>query len=208
MTPEKIMLKNLCVKTDNLSQTAPPFTNLIRLFDLEMFLKYCETSNIEEIERLLLVSDGSMTRMLNSLFLSEVIFQVKNQEIEPLDAEMAEYLDTSPNQPAINRVVWLGCKNHNKLIYAFSVILTSSINKNLYKDVVFKKSPLGILMSKYKIPVLRSKLFIGLIKSEQIASELGLDKNHTFWARIYQLSAKDDLTAAIFEVFSPEIIKA
>jgi chorismate-pyruvate lyase len=199
------MLKKQGIDTGKINQMSYKVDSPAQWFNAEDFLKYCSNNKIPQLERLLLVSDGLLTRLLKALFLSEVSFQVSNQEIVPIDKEMADYLETTPNQNAISREVWMGNKKQNKLVYAYSSILTEQINPDLYKEIVYKNNPLGSLISEHKLPVLRNKFFIGQIKSEQIASNFGIDTNQQFWARIYRITAKKELTIAIFEVFSPEI---
>jgi chorismate-pyruvate lyase len=70
-----------------------------------------------------------------------------------------------------------------------------------------KLQPLGALISRYEIPDLRDKLLIGEVRSEQIASALGLDKDHRMWARTYRIRAGRALTTGILEIFSPALFE-
>jgi len=198
-------VKNL--DTRNISRMLYPVYPPVKWLSLDEFFDYCSIHQIDPLTRLLLASDGSVTRLLKALLLSPVKLEVQRQEIAPLDQEMADYLETDPDQMAINRDIWLMRGDQERLIYAYSVLPVSRINKRLFQEITQSKKPLGALIAKYNLPALRDRLVLGLVQSKQIASDLGLPKEHSFWARCYRLSAKEELMAAIFEIFSPRIIK-
>lgn len=194
------------LNTCNANKIPYSLSPAVKWFDEKEFFSYCQSHKIDKLARLVLASDGSLTRLIKTVFHS-VNLSLKNQELSPLDNDMADYLGLQPGEPTLNREVWLGSKENKKLVYAYSAILTTDIDPRLMKEISYAEKPLGSIIAKHKLFVLRDKLILGIIKNKQIANGFGYKDDQSLWARIYRLSAKDRLISAIFEVFSPELVE-
>ncbi len=154
--------------------------------------------------KVLLTSDGSMTMHLKALFNKPVEIEVKDQRQVLMDKEMAEYIGTDEKE-AIERTVWLKV-DKKKVLFAHSIIPLKQISEDILKDITRK--PLGIFLGEQGYPVLRDRLMISLVESEEIANEFGFPPKEPLWARRYRLIAQGRLSAALFEVFSPGLLEA
>jgi len=172
---------------------------------LDDFLDYCLKSGIDDLSRLILSSNGSLTRLLRALTLSEVAFKVGRQTLTSIDEDTARFLDTAASGPAISRDVWMGCEK-KQLVFATCLISISEMSSELYDEITRQVKPLGTLISKYNLRAVKEKFSFALVKSPQIAAQLGYNQDQSFWARFYKLSAEGGLLAKVFEVFSPELV--
>lgn len=160
--------------------------------------------DVPPIFKVLLTSDGSMTTHLKALFYKPVEVEVKEQRQGFINDEMAAYLETDEKE-ALERTVWLRV-GRKKILYAHSTIPLKQISEDMLKDITRK--PLGIFLGEQGYPVLRDRLMISLVESEEIANEFGFPPKEPLWARRYRLIAQGRLTAALFEVFSPGLLEA
>jgi len=172
---------------------------------LDDFLNYCLKFELDDTSRLILSSNGSLTRLLRAFSLSEVAFKVERQILTSIDKETAGFLDTVASQPAISRDVWMGCEQR-QLVFATCIISVSEMGRELYDEITRQEKPLGALISEYNLHALKEKFSFGLVKSPQIAAQLDFSHGQNFWARFYKLSAEGGLLAKVFEVFSPELV--
>lgn len=173
-------------------------------FEISEFLDYCNANSVDLLPRLFLASDGSMTNMLQTLLMNNITMDVQRQEKVQLGHEEAEFLNSDVNAQAIVRDAWL-MSSSKRLVYACSVLPLSQMNDKIYEEITESKNPLGTLILKQNMPTLRDCLKIGLVRSEDVAKELGLPKDCVFWARKYRLTGESGLKAAILEIFSPYV---
>jgi hypothetical protein len=110
------MLAKLGINTNEMVGMSYRVESPARWFDVDEFSEHCRSRDVGQLERLLLLSDGSLTRLLKALFLTDITFRVTNQEAVPMEPEMAEYLDIAAGQPSINRDGWLECSGRDKLV--------------------------------------------------------------------------------------------
>ncbi|MBI5642321.1 MAG: chorismate lyase [Deltaproteobacteria bacterium] len=122
-----------------------------------------ELSGLLPHQKLLLLSDGSMTLDLELLWRSMVEVEVKFQGITGLSKEAAAYLEEEPEKEALEREVWLTVED-KKLVYAHSVIPLDRIEQGLLDEL--KKTPdepLGRVLNSKKIFFSKKKLEVGLV---------------------------------------------
>ncbi len=162
-------------------------------------------------QKLLLLSDGSLTLELELLWRSVVEVEVKFKGTTTLSKEAAEYLEEAPDKEAMEREVWLTIDG-KRLVYAHSIIPLNCIEKGL-KDALEAHSdePLGRVLNTKKVFFSKKKLEVGKVVCRSAAADLGIEEDSPLIARRYMLyndegPGKWIIKAAVTEVFSPEII--
>ncbi len=171
-------------------------------FELAEFADHHLTTPLAPVARLLLTSDGSMTQMLESLLLTDVSMSIKKQEtIEP-EEDLRELAGAEGQKKALAREAWL-TDGKSPLIYANSLIFAKD-DEDASIDMLQKtEKPLGRMLIEKGVRTLRNNCRIGLVKSTELAAELGFSEETAFWSRHYSLSTDSGLRGIIFELFSP-----
>lgn len=172
--------------------------------DAGEFLALNSTRSIKPSARMLLLSDGSLTRLLNAFLLSPVTLNRLRQEEVALGREMAEYIEADAGQKVIDRDVWL-MNNNDKIVYANSVLPTSLMRDDIYNGITRGDTPIGILLSDQSILTMRDRLQIARIKASEVSRELGVPEDSELLARRHRLSIEGGFKGAILEVFSPRL---
>lgn len=163
-------------------------------------------------QRLLLLSDGSLTLDLELLWKSALTVDLKFKGLTELSGEDAAYLEEEPGRGALERVVWLTI-NSKRLVYARSLIPLDRINKDLKEELEARsEEPLGRVLTAKKVFFSKKKLEVGVVRCETASTDLGLDHATPLVARryiLYNMERPDDWTikAAVTEIFSPEAIE-
>lgn len=179
---------------------------------LRLFTRY----PLDPSGRLVVASDGSLTRLLETLYLSTIEVEIKDQKVGAIGKDMADYLGMDVSSEAIIRDAWL-VKGRERLVYAKSTFLLQGLNKRFLERLKRGEEPLGHLLRTHNLFTLRDNWQIAVILCGSIARDLGLPQDTRFWARRYRLFTNPSpggevqeglplVTAAIMEVFSPKIL--
>lgn len=174
--------------------------------DDKEFLSICSSNPLKAPARMLLLSDGSLTRLLNALLLSPITLNRLRQEEVMLDNEMAGYIEAEAGQKVIDRDVWL-MNGSEKLVYANSVLPTSLMRDDIYNEITKGDTPIGTLLSDQSILTRRDRLQVARVTSREVSRELGLPEETGLWARRYRLNTEGGFKGAITEVFSPRLFE-
>ncbi|MBI5809665.1 MAG: chorismate lyase [Deltaproteobacteria bacterium] len=167
---------------------------------------------LEPQQRLILLSDGSLTLELVLLFGAKGAVEVRRNALSTLDKETSSYLEEVPGKEAIERVVWLTLEN-KRLVFAKTLIPLDRIDRALKKTLEKKSSePLGRVLNSQKIAFIKERLELAPVMSAAAASDLGMDKDSLLLARRYVLFNREEgagrwiIKAAVTEIFNPAIM--
>ncbi len=176
---------------------------------INAYWKDWKTAPIDPLFRLLLSSDGTTVRSLNSLFLTPTVLEVVEQHEIEMDAASSLQLEVTEGEKALERSVWLNIEKaggpKEKLIYAVSTLPVSSLKPDLLHALHLRQKPLGQMIEEQSLPTFRDRLEVAYLPFEAVATTLALKEDTLFWARRYRLSISGQVSAIICEVFSPRL---
>ena len=174
----------------------------------------CERLHMPPQGRLLLLSDGSLTRFLEALSGSPVDVEIKNHETRRLNKEEAAYLEIPASQDAIIRDVWL-VQDRKKLVYARSIFPLAGFapdrfNREFLNKIATSIEPLGRSLTEQGFLTFKDRLAICAVHCSDINNLLNLAPHAILWAKRYRLTAEAAsggkcVTASVTEIFSPEL---
>lgn len=164
-------------------------------------------------EKLLYLSDASLTLELELLTDSRVEVEMRfNREVR-LSGPDAEYLGESAGEPATERLVWLTASGR-RLVYARSVIPAGPAAPWVAEELDRRRAePLGRVLNANKIPFTKEDLQVGSVRCEAAAADLGLDPSTMLAARRYVLVGMEGrdrriIKASVMEIFAPALVPA
>jgi len=169
-------------------------------------------AGLEPHQKLLLLSDGSMTLDLELLFGSPVEVEVERTASASLSAADAEYLVEEAGMEVTEREVWLTVEE-KRLVWAHTLIPVRRVRDDIKKSLDANRGePIGRVLNSMKVFFSKDRLDIGVVACAHASAALGLAPDTPLVARRYILSNRQDsdwlIKAAITEIFSPEIISA
>lgn len=190
---------------------------------VEAFRDYCRDHPVSPLLRLLLTSDGTLVGHLNSLFLKTIQVEVQAQSEVLIDDELAKWLEIPQGEKGVERKIWLTdgaplppldppekqvFTRGEKKLYAVSTFPISGLKPDFYHDMKLGRTPLGLMIQERRLSTRRDRLEIGHRPFPEIAKELGFPKDQLFWARRYRLTISEQVSGAIFEIFSPHLFSS
>lgn len=173
-----------------------------------------ELVGLEPHQKLLLLSDGSLTLELEILADDKVRAEVIATGTIEINGRDASYLEVEPNCKALERTVWL-IASGKRLVYAHTVIPLKSVDADILEAIEkMPEEPLGRVFLEKGILFMKDKLEIAAIRCAAAAEGLGLKKDAPLFARRCILTNRRGLPpssgrlikAAVIEVFSPDIV--
>lgn len=162
--------------------------------------------SLPELSRILLTSDGSMTQMLETIFLAKISINIKKQETVSPSVEVTGFAGLHEGSSALFREGWLTV-NSKPLVYAHSLLFFSGDGVLPLSKIRAFDKPLGKIMRSNNLKTLRDSFHIGMVTSADIANELKMDSGSMFWGRLYRLTTDQGLTGVMFELFCPWLLK-
>ena len=114
-------------------------------------LKGLDIRSLEPLQRVLLVTDGTLTEILEAAFLERIqLVKVLHQVVSP--ASSHEYLERKDDEAVIQRRVLLrGERSHRNYVYAESLIAIDRLEPAFRQDLVESNVPLGRLWLEHKL---------------------------------------------------------
>jgi chorismate-pyruvate lyase len=162
-------------------------------------------------QKLLLLSDGSLTVELEKLYGGELEVELKLNDYATLTPEEADYLMEDQECESVEREVWLN-RAGRRLVFARTLIPLSCIDAGLRAALAENAyKPIGRVLTACGVSFIKKHLMVGMMECAEAATDLGLVPNAPLAARRYILTNTDFETnpvikAVVTEVFSPEVI--
>jgi chorismate-pyruvate lyase len=153
--------------------------------------------------RALLLTDGSTTLFLQALCRTTITLEMIDQRTAPLPPSVTGWLEDAPNQPVLHRRVWL-TDGRRRLALGYALISLEQLSPALREQLAAGTRPIGLLADEAGRPSLRDQLQVGTLTDPALAKEFGSNLN-TLWCRRYRLRIPNTMSAAIIEIFSPEL---
>lgn len=120
-------------------------------------LKGLDISSLELLQRVLLVTDGTLTDILEAAFLERIQLVKVLQQV----VSSHECLEWEDNEPIIERGVLLrGERSRRNYVYAKSLIAVDRLQPAFRKDLLESNIPLGRLWLEHKLETYKEIVYV------------------------------------------------
>lgn len=161
---------------------------------------------LSPLQRVLLGTDGSVTRILELACGAPVAVTTRLQEVVQADAAVAEKLAIRPGEEVNHRIVELkNTRSGETLIYAESYTPLSRLSPSFRDDLMRADIPIGKILEYHRLETRREILGMAAGSREpEIARIFGLCGNPLFLSRQYRIIHGESPLMHIEEVFPAE----
>nr|YP_010336448.1 hypothetical protein MW428_pgp044 [Goniotrichopsis reniformis]UNJ14854.1 hypothetical protein [Goniotrichopsis reniformis] len=149
--------------------------------------------------RILIFSDGSLTRHLQIILGDYINIELENTALAQLNDYHGNLLYTKIDYPQISRQIWLVTEKNGKVVYANS-IWNENILRKYFKD---PNIPIGNWLIESELDIFRKIYKVEYVHYYDLEKHFGY--KGPFWSRYYFLIHKGDILASINEIFSSRI---
>lgn len=110
-----------------------------------------DVSSLDPLQRVLLVTDGTLTEILEANFFERISLVKISQEVTSATASHA-LLDPRPGEAVIERKILLqGERSHRNYAYAESLIAVDRLSRSFRDELLNSSTPLGRLWLEHKL---------------------------------------------------------
>ncbi|MEE8403666.1 MAG: chorismate pyruvate-lyase family protein [Candidatus Hydrothermarchaeaceae archaeon] len=157
---------------------------------------------LSPVQKILLTTDGSITRVFEALTGEKVSVDTKEQRIIPADKKIAKALKIDQGDEVNFRVVNL--KNSKGiLVRATSYAPLKRIDEGFREKITKADVPIGKIMSELKIEARREITGCSVIRAdERLAGLFKVSENSPLLKRNYNIIHKNEVLLNITEIFS------
>jgi beta-ribofuranosylaminobenzene 5'-phosphate synthase len=157
---------------------------------------------LSKAQRLLLMTDGSVTTLLEVLTGKPVVVKTLLQQVVKADLERAAALDVEEGDNINYRVVVLKNDDSDQpLIYAESYTPVARLRKELRHDFMKADIPIGRIMTRRKIESRREIRSVELLSNEELSNLFAVPNDVPFLSRTYDIIHHDLVLIRISEMF-------
>jgi len=156
-------------------------------------------------QKILLTTDGSVTRILEILTGKPVVVETLSRKIAPADSTVARWLQVPVGRKVNYRVVKLGNPKRTRVLtIARSWIALSRLSPKVRKDLTSTDLPIGKIISKHSLEVRREILNIDLAPaSKELAESFKTEVNTPLISKTYNIIYRNNILIRINEFFQP-----
>ena len=151
--------------------------------------------------RLLLVTDGTVTELLEALTGEPLRLGLKKQVADRTENHPAMALPDGHSACLYRQITLRGEKTGQDWLYAESVILQQKLRPDARRMLEQQKIPLGVILNKQLADNHREIVDCGYRDNAVAADHLGLERDHPFLYRVYRVLVKTSPIAIITEWF-------
>ena len=157
---------------------------------------------LSKAQRLLLMTDGSVTTLLEVMTGKPIVVTTLLQQVVRADAERAAALDIEEGDSINYRVVVLKNEGDDRpLTYAESYAPIARLKKEFRHDLMKADIPIGRIMTQRKIESRREIRCIETTSSEELSDLFGVPHDAPMLSRTYDILSHDMVLIRITETF-------
>ncbi len=160
-----------------------------------------EKLSLSLVQKILLTTDGSITRILEAIRGEPITVETITQELINADRETADILDTDLGSTVNYRVVNLR-DSKGVSIRAISYAPLERLPREFGEDIMKKDAPIGRIMAKLRIEARREIKGFEVIKAdEELSGVFGIPLGALLLKRMYNIIYHGGVLLNITEIF-------
>ena len=155
---------------------------------------------LKPIHKILLHTDGSITKILEAISGKSVSVETVKQQIVGANGEIAKILKVNVGEPVNYRVVNLKIDN-DVLAHAISYTPLKRLEKDFKDDLMKADIPIGKIMRKHKIEARREINWAKVEKAKEMSKIFGIGREDLLLVRNYNIIHGGEVLINITEYF-------
>ncbi len=162
---------------------------------------------LSPIQKILLTTDGSVTKILEAVRGGEIKVKTKKQEVIKADRKIAKLLKIMEGDEVNYRVVNLQ-DSKAVLVHATSYAPLKRLRREFREDIMKKDVPIGKILARLRLETRREIRNFGSLKAGEKFSRLfGIPKNSLLLKRNYNIIHNNEILLNITEIFPYEFFR-
>jgi chorismate-pyruvate lyase len=162
---------------------------------------YLELSTLAPVQRILLTTDGTLTKILEA-YLSEEIQMVKLSERSLISTQDIPWLELEWGSEVIERKILLqGKESRRNFLYAESILIPERLDKHFRGQLLESEIPLGKLMLAHRMETFKEIITSGKESPNGLSAFFQINNEDKLLSRTYRRSHHSKPVMLITEKF-------
>lgn len=167
-------------------------------------------SRLNHIQKILLMTDGTVTELLEYLSREPIVIEKVYQELESdlsgIPGDHLRSVDDGVAPVLVRKIILKGKYTNKNYIYAESTILVDRLPKPFREELIHTKTPIGKLWSKHRLETYKTDFVAVKEKSSrEVSSHLTVPLNSDVLSRTYSVYSCGEKSMVITEKFSASL---
>ena len=169
--------------------------------DILTKLNGIDLDSLDPLQRILLVTDGTLTEILEANFFERICLVKISQEVIPAAASHA-LLDPRPGEALIERKILLqGEESHRNYAYAESLIAVDRLSRSFRDELLNSTTPLGRLWLEHKLETFKELPGLGWHRADHLCRYFECADSAPLLVRTYRVFSFTRPVMVITEYF-------
>lgn len=165
---------------------------------------------LNHIQKILLMTDGTVTELLEYLsrepIVIEKIYQELEKDLSGIPGDHIQSVDGAVAPVLIRKIILKGQYTKKNYIYAESTILVDRLPETFREELIHTKTPIGKLWSKHRLETYKTDFVAVKEKSsESVSSHLSVPVDSDVLSRTYSVYSCGEKSMVITEKFSASL---
>lgn len=172
---------------------------------LRKLRKLEKETELTPVQKILLITDGSITRILEAVRGEDIEVITLVQEVVKSDARFAEIFGIPEGAEVNHRIVWLK-DSRDYLVHATSYCPLTRLDERFRTDIMKGDTPIGKIMKEHLMEARREIRELSTVRAAgALAAKFNIIEGTTLIKRNYDIIYMDQVLLNITEVFSNAI---
>lgn len=160
-----------------------------------------DAARLSPLQRILLITDGTLTEILEAHFLEPIELVKLSQRIAVASAGMAPSF-AEPGESILERKINLrGARSRRVYVYAESMLLADRLDPRFRAELMDSEIPLGRLWHKFQLETYKDLVSVHCRPCGELGSHLDCPETSQVLARTYDVVSSDRPLMRISEFF-------
>ncbi len=164
-----------------------------------------DVQSLSPLHRILLITDGTLTEILEAHFLEHVQLIKLSQHVVTATASHAQFEPDEKEKFLERKVLLRGSNSGNTYVYAESMIAMERLNPRLYDQLLNSNTPLGRLWLEHKLETFKELTEIKCQPANDLSQHFGCAASSPLLSRTYRVVTNAKPVMIISEYFPAEI---
>jgi len=160
-----------------------------------------DVSRLSPLQRILLITDGTLTEILEAHFLEPIELVKLSQKVFRSDTDLPAPF-VAPGEAVLERKINLrGSRSRRLYVYAESLLLVDRLDRQFRAELMESEIPLGRLWHKFQLETYKDLVSVAYRASGELGTRLDCSANSCILARTYDVISSRRPLMRISEYF-------
>jgi chorismate-pyruvate lyase len=179
---------------------------LISTLDILEKLEGIEANSLNPLQRILIITDGTLTEILEATFLEQIcLIKIAQQTIAPTAAHV-QLAPVSGDIFLERKILLQGVKSSKNYVYAESIIALNRLPPLFGKELMNSNTSLGRLWLEHKLETFKELLEVRQEKADDLSKHFNCKTSDILLVRTYRVISAAAPIMIISEYFPVEYV--